>query len=196
MIAGRVARLAPVLLGVALFTSSATAAAADPPAPSDPAWPGPPPAPWPSPAREGEVSLPAAGWWTARVEPPSARPPPPPREPKSIPMMAAGISMIGVGVASVIAGSVLLVTATDRIDIYCEGPVLCAHKDDASRKSAGAAFMIVGGALSLGGVPLWILGAKSVLVKPKDDSQPAEEKKAASVELRAGLTSLSVAGHF
>jgi hypothetical protein len=82
-------------------------------------------------------------------------------------MQVAGILMTTGGVLSLIVGSVVTATAKDRIDVYCDGPQLCAHLDDPARKTAGIAMMIGGGIIATVGIPLWIIcGRKVPLRKP------------------------------
>lgn len=109
---------------------------------------------------------------------PFTLPPPIPRERYSTGMMVGGILMVVGGFAGTVAGGVLVSSAKERIDIYCDGPFLCAHKDDDARKTAGGIIMAIGIVTGAAGIPLWIIGSKQIPIK-KD-----AEKKQAALEPR------------
>jgi hypothetical protein len=125
-------------------------------------------------------------------------PPPPPRRLNSPGMMAGGILMVAGGLAGVIGGAVLVSTATNRIDIYCDSPSFpCAHMDDGTRKTGGALLMAAGALVGAAGIPLWIVGAKKIPIA-KDPSQPdpTAPKPAFVPEVRVGAGSASVMFRF
>lgn len=122
------------------------------------------------------------------VAEPDAPPPPPPRRRNDTRMMIGGIFMVAGGIATVITGAYLISSSRERIDIYCDGPVLCAQKDDMTRKIGGGVVMALGALISAAGVPMWIIGSKLVL-----DERAAGAKKSASAPiLRVGPASASL----
>lgn len=148
----------------------------DPPASSTP--PAVPNQPWPGPhlglrpqgafAPYGGATYPYSWDYTQPPPPPPRQidyhlPPPPPRRFNNPGMLAGGVVMIAAGLAGVITGAVLVSTAVNRIDIYCDSPSFpCAHMDDGTRKTGGALLMAGGAVVGALGIPLWIIGAKKV----------------------------------
>jgi hypothetical protein len=110
--------------------------------------------------------------------------------------MGVGIVMTAVGVLSLIAGSVVVATSRERIDIYCDGPVLCARIDDPTIRNVGVAMMAINGlAIAPPGIALWIIGGRKVPVRKKNPEQQAAPSAAtlSTPELRVGATSVSLA---
>jgi hypothetical protein len=111
-------------------------------------------------------------------------PPPPPTRHASSEMMAAGITMTAGGLVALFAGSIFLAASKDKIDIYCDGPLLCGHKDQPTMKGAGITMMIGGGVVAVVGIPLWIVGARRVPLKDADkekgESKPGAPASAPS----------------
>ena len=134
---------------------------------------------------------------------PYLAPPPPPREPYNRTYMIAGITMTVAGVLGLIVGAVVVASAKERIDVYCDGPFLCARIDDNVRKGVGIGTMIVGGVAATVGIPLWIVGGRRVPVRKKDGapngttpSAPPAAGARLLPELRVGPTSASLAFQF
>jgi hypothetical protein len=131
------------------------------------------------------------------AQPYSLPPAPPPTERKSTGMMIGGILLTTVGIGAVLVGSGLITTATNKIDVYCEGPSgpsVCEQRDDKTQAAAGWG-LLVGGVVAIGaGVPLWIIGSKRVPVKTDSTSptQSSPPSPAASVRLLVGPSSAAV----
>jgi hypothetical protein len=105
------------------------------------------------------------------------QPPPPKRRISNVPLMVGGILLTTAGVASLIAGSALIGTASDRFDVYCEDSTgrnyVCTQKDDTGRLAASVAMLIGGGVGLAVGIPMWVVGGKRVRVdEPKDEKRP------------------------
>jgi len=130
-------------------------------------------------------------------------PPPPPRRYNSAGMVAGGVVILTKNITTIITNSILISTAANRIDIYCDSPSFpCAHTDDATRKSAGIVFMAGGALLAAAGVPLWLIGARQVPLSappagtPVAPGAPAQPPHASLPEVRVGLGTASVTVHF
>jgi hypothetical protein len=180
-----------------------------PPAQAPPGAPpaGVPPSAWPPPsAHPGYVPIPANELPPGYAPPlgympiydpsaadPTSLPPPPPRKLYSVPMIVGGILMIAGGLGSAAAGAYLISSSKDRIEIYCDGPFLCATVDDVNRRGAGIALMVVGAVVGAAGIPLWALGARTVAVKSDDQKPPARPAwQAPEVRVGAGSASLTL----
>lgn len=181
---------------------------ATPSAPLGPAQPPPgaaPPAvqPWyPQPPPDGTQPwpyYPQYGYGYG-YENPYLAPPPPPKEPYNRTFMAVGITMTVAGVLGLIVGAVVVASSKERIDVYCDGPTLCARIDDQARKGVGIGTMVVGGVSATVGIPLWIIGGRRVPVRKKDSNPNGTAPPAAGAsllpELRVGPTSASLTFQF
>jgi hypothetical protein len=100
----------------------------------------------------------------------------------------------------------VVASAKERIDVYCDGPFLCARIDDNVRKGIGIGTMVAGGVAATVGIPLWIIGGRRVPVRKKEGapngtapSEPPPPPAAGArllPELRVGPTSASLAFQF
>jgi hypothetical protein len=129
------------------------------------------------------------------------QPAPPKRRISNVPLMVGGILLTTAGVASVITGSALIGTASERFDVYCENSTgatyVCAHKDDSGRLAASITMLIGGGVGLAVGIPLWVVGGKRVRVDaPKDEKQPEPAPLKASAEIVVGPALTGVRGTF
>jgi hypothetical protein len=202
------ASLRPLLRAAlsAVIACALPSAAAAQPAPAAPPV-APPPAPTFDPP---PVVPPMTGLAPPPVSPPSSpRPAPPPlvakpdytylpdypnygpaqpvvaRRMYSPKLVMWGVVATSGGLLVLIAGSGLAASAVGAVDVYCEGPVLCGALDDKPKRTVGAIMMVVGGAATAVGIPLWIRGAQSV----------PDEKRGAftpSLGLGPGKATLSV----
>jgi hypothetical protein len=80
-------------------------------------------------------------------------------------MMTAGILMTTGGILLVIAGSVITASAIDVVDIYCDGPAVCLHRDDTVKKGVGSVMLGGGAVIGAVGFPMWLIGGRMVPVK-------------------------------
>lgn len=135
-----------------------------------PAQPGAPPPgqPWYPPPDQYNPWMYYPQYNYGGYDSPYLAPPPPPKEPYNRNFQTAGILMTLGGVAGLITGAVVTATAKDRIDVYCDGPVLCAHLDDPTLKGVGIGLMIGSGIVATVGIPLWIIGGRKVPVRRKE----------------------------
>jgi hypothetical protein len=82
-------------------------------------------------------------------------------------MMYFGIAMTTGGLLLTIAGSIITASSIDAVDIYCDGPAVCLHRDDTVKKGIGTTMLVGGAAIGAIGFPLWLFGGRMVPVKPK-----------------------------
>ena len=117
-------------------------------------------------------------------------------------MMIAGIVAATGGVATLITGSIIMSVATERIDVYRDGPAYCCSIDDAPLRNAGITLLVVGGITAALGVPLWMIGGRRVPVrggameKPGAAPQPPKAPALRAPLLRVGATGASVSWQF
>lgn len=167
-------------------------------APVAPAW-GPPPGQtyWPAYA----PAYPASPTFY-RQEEPFSLPPPVPKQAANSKLMIAGILAATGGVATLITGSILMSVATERIDVYRDGPAYCCSIDDAPLRNAGITMLVIGGITATLGVPLWMIGGRRVPVRSstteKPGTAPALPRSPAlrAPLLRVGATGASVSWQF
>jgi hypothetical protein len=88
--------------------------------------------------------------------------------------MAVGIVTTSVGAIGLLSGLAAFASANNRVDVYCDGGNRCGTRDDEDLQVAGAVMMIAGGVLALGGLPLWIIGARRVPLDPEDTKTPPD----------------------
>lgn len=125
-----------------------------------------------------------------------------PKEAANRGLMIAGILAAGAGVATLITGSVLMSVATERIDVYRDGPAYCCSIDDAPLRNAGITMLVVGGITAALGVPLWMIGGRRVPVRksttenPDAAPQPPKSPALSAPLLRVGATGASVSWQF
>lgn len=195
----------PVFLAVAapifaVISGLAAPAAAEPlpPPPAPVPAPVPPPAAiqqppqWAPPAQSWGAP-PAPGYWPQYVPaaPPSAGfyprqepfslPPPTPKEAAHPTLMKLGIAASIGGVATLIAGSILMSIAKDRVDVYRDGPTYCCSIDDAPLRNAGITMLVIGGLTATVGIPLWMIGGRRVPVRKTTQEAPASASPRMSV---------------
>jgi hypothetical protein len=172
--------LAGCAVAVAIATFALTGAAqpeAQPPPPplppsgeagTPPPWTGQPPVPSPPtlpPAAATQTAKPAVvlpdypNFGTADPGVPKARANPT--------MMYFGIAMTTGGLLLTIAGSIITASSIDAVDIYCDGPAVCLHRDDTVKKGIGTTMLVGGAAIGAIGFPLWLFGGRMVPVKRK-----------------------------
>jgi hypothetical protein len=126
--------------------------------------------------------------------PPQQVPPPPapvPLRRKSEGMMYGGMALTGGGVVGFLVGSILLATANDRYEIYCDYggyTGICEMRDDEPRMATGTAITVAGGLMLAVGIPLWVIGAKKVPIKPSDEAP----KTTLRTTLSVGVTSATL----
>jgi hypothetical protein len=165
-------------------------------APAAPMW-GPPPGQpaWPAYA----PAYPASPSFYQQPEPFSL-PPPLPKEAANRKLMITGIVAASVGVATLIAGSIVMSVATGRIDVYRDGPAYCCSIDDAPLRNAGIVMLVAGGITATVGIPLWMIGGRRVLVRgatEKPDTSPQVKAPALRAPLlRVGATGASLSFQF
>ncbi len=82
-------------------------------------------------------------------------------------MMYWGIGMTTGGLLLTIAGAVITASSIDAVDIYCDGPAVCLHRDDTVKKGIGSTMLVGGAVIGAIGFPLWLFGGRMVPVKPK-----------------------------
>jgi hypothetical protein len=80
-------------------------------------------------------------------------------------MMHWGMAMTVGGLLVTIAGAVITASSIDVVDIYCDGPAVCAHRDDTVKKGIGSTMLVGGAALGAIGFPMWLFGGRMVPVK-------------------------------
>ena len=80
-------------------------------------------------------------------------------------MMYWGIVMTTGGLLVTIAGSVITASSIDAVDIYCDGPAVCLHRDDTVRKGVGSTMLVGGALVGAVGFPLWLYGGRMVPAK-------------------------------
>jgi hypothetical protein len=117
---------------------------------------------------------------------------PPPREPFSRGAMTAGAAMTIGGLSALVAGSIVTTVAHGRVDVYCDGPALCAQVDDPKLAQPGLALMIVGGVAAAVGIPLWFYGGRLVPVRKSDAAPPPGAQAAPVLRVGVGGASLSL----
>jgi hypothetical protein len=146
----------------------------------------PPPPSAPAPPAPPVVARPD---YTYVPDYPNYGPPKPvvPRRMHSPRMLMWGIIATAGGLTTLIVGAGITASAVRSIDVYCEGPVLCGALDDKPRRVAGSVVMIVGGAATAVGIPLWIRGAQSV-----PDTSPKKTGLRPSLGVGPGRASLAV----
>ncbi len=131
---------------------------------------------------------------------PFSLPPPVPKEAAHRKLMITGIVAASTGVATLITGSILMSIATNRIDVYRDGPAYCCSIDDAPLRNAGIAMLVAGGITATLGVPLWMIGGRRVPVRgatDKPDASPQVKTPALRAPLlRVGATGASVSWQF
>ena len=165
-------------------------------APGAPVW-GPHPGQpvWPAYA----PAYPASPSFYQQPEPFSL-PPPVPKEAANRKLMITGIVAASTGVATLIAGSIIMSIATKRIDVYRDGPAYCCSIDDAPLRNAGIAMLVAGGITATLGVPLWMIGGRRVPVRgatDKPDASPQVKAPALRAPLlRVGVTGASLSWQF
>lgn len=158
-------------------------------APVAPAWGAPPGQPaWPAYA----PAYPASPSFYQQTEPFSL-PPPVPKEAANRKMMITGIVAASTGVATLIAGSILMSIATERIDVYRDGPAYCCSIDDAPLRNAGIAMLVAGGITATVGVPLWMIGGRRVPIRGATE-KPTAAPQATAPTLRAPLLRVGATG--
>jgi hypothetical protein len=81
-------------------------------------------------------------------------------------MMYWGIGMTTGGLLVTIAGSIITASSIDVVDIYCDGPAVCLHRDDTVKKGIGSTMLVGGAIVGAIGFPLWLFGGRMVRVKP------------------------------
>jgi hypothetical protein len=179
--------------------------------PGPPGWSPPPAQQWGQPPPQWGPQ-PAPGYWPAyapaappspsfyRQEEPFSLPPPVPKEPANRRLMTAGIIASIGGVATLITGSILMSVATNRIDVYRDGPAYCCSIDDAPLRNAGITTLVIGGIVATIGIPLWMIGGRRVPVRRTTTDAPgaAPPKTPASAAplLRVGTTGASLSWQF
>ena len=167
-------------------------------APAPPAW-APPPAQayWPAYA----PAYPASPTFY-RQEEQFSLPPPVPKEAANRKLMIAGIVAATGGVAALITGSIIMSVATERIDVYRDGPAYCCSIDDAPLRNAGITVLVVGGITAALGVPMWMIGGRRVPVRGGATEKPGaapQTPKAPALRaplLRVGATGASMSWQF
>lgn len=171
-----------------------------PPAAPRPYHPAPMPGPmWMSPAEVPPGFAMPPGQYPQGYYPPLASrpedynlPPPPPRRRHDTGMFASGVVMVSVGVVGAIVGAVMVSSAANRIDIYCDAPsVPCAHKDDDALKTAGALMMAGSAILGAAGIPLWAIGSRMVPVA-KDGAPPPRAARLPELHIGPGTATVLV----
>jgi hypothetical protein len=137
-----------------------------------------------------------------RQQEPFSLPPPAPKEAANRKLMIAGIVAATGGVATLITGSILMSVATERIDVYRDGPAYCCSIDDAPLRNAGITMLVIGGITATIGVPLWMIGGRRVPVRrstmerPGDAPQMPKAPALRAPLLRVGATGASMSWQF
>jgi hypothetical protein len=186
------------------------AAPAQPPPPVQPfpqAQPGYPPqagAPQPAagypppgyyggyPPQYGGGYYPPPGYYYPMAQETPPAPAPPALRRRSDGMMYGGIALTSGGVVGFFIGTVLLATANNRYEIYCDyngSSGICETRDDEPRQVAGAIVTVAGGLLLSVGIPLWVVGGKKVRVKRDTPSTPLQP----TLSLGAGSAAVRMA---
>jgi hypothetical protein len=114
--------------------------------------------------------------------------------------MVVGILATSAGAVGLLSGLAAFASANNRIDVYCDGGNRCGTRDDEDLQVAGAVLMVAGGVLALGGIPLWIIGARRVPLDPEGtktpDGAPASPSSppppAATLRIGPGTASFTV----
>lgn len=126
-------------------------------------------------------------------------PPLPPTKRANPTMMAVGVTMVVVGGVGFLSSLAMFATANNRIDVYCDGGLRCATRDDEGLQVAAGVLMGLSGAVLVGGIPLWVIGGKKVPVpqpEPKEKPEKYGRMELSAPTLSIGPTSASLSFAF
>jgi hypothetical protein len=102
--------------------------------------------------------------------------------------IVSGVLLTSAGVIGMVAGATAIALSKNAVQIFCDGPELCGHKDHDTRKTAGVLLMIGGVAASAAGIPLWAYGARQV----RADGKPSHRDE--DLKLRGGMLTIGPSG--
>lgn len=138
-----------------------------------------PPAPAPPPPPNAATAQP-----TPPETPPEATPPP---QPKSDWKKPVGLTLMGVGGATLLAGVVLGLEAQDAKNAYDAAPVQATYDHASSMQTWTTVAFVAGGVLAAGGIALFLWPSHT---------QPTEPSTTTGVEIVPGLGGAAIRGAF
>lgn len=119
------------------------------------------------------------------------QPLPPDTEPKSFGMMVSGVLLMSFGATGALVGASMVIAATKTPEITpCFPGAECTptRADHSALEAVGVTTIVVSSLAAIGGIPLYVIGAKNVPVKP--------EETALRPEVRVGPTGGALRWHF